>query len=86
MGARGGVGKAVPMLSIGVKDALRMLMFTGLCLRWGGRREWLLARKSMGPLPAGHQGSGNLRCPDISRTGPRHWCTPGHQPQIQKGS
>lgn len=43
MGARGGIDKAVPMLSIGVKDALRLLMLTGLCLRWGGRRERLLA-------------------------------------------
>lgn len=33
MGVRGGLGKAVPMLSIGVRDALRLLLFTGLCLR-----------------------------------------------------
>lgn len=48
MGVRGGLGKAVPMLSIGVRDALRLLLFTGLCLSWGGRREQLLARKAWG--------------------------------------
>lgn len=77
MGARGGLDKAVPMLSIGVRDALSKL---------GWKERAAAGKESVGPLPAGHQGSGNLRCPDISRTGPRHWCIPGHQPQMQKGS
>lgn len=88
MGGRGverGMAKAAPTLSIGAREALRLVVFAGLYLESQGWKKRVAAGKeNVGPVPAGPQGSGILRCPAISRTGPRLWCIPGHQPQMQK--
>ena len=40
-------------------------------------------KKSVGSIPAGHQGSGILRYPVTSGAGPWHQCPPDYQPEVQ---